>query len=74
MKTNEINIENYNRLMGMAVTATLKPEPIPLDVKVIIIGDDYTYNILYNYDDDFRKLFKVMADFDIEMDKNVENL
>jgi lon-related putative ATP-dependent protease len=74
LKTNEINIENYNRLMGMAVTATLKPEPIPLDVKVIIIGDDYTYNILYNYDDDFRKLFKVMADFDIEMDKNSENL
>ncbi len=74
LKTNEINIENYNRLMGMAVTATLKPEPIPLDVKVIIIGDDYTYSVLYNYDDDFRKLFKVMADFDIEMEKSSENL
>jgi lon-related putative ATP-dependent protease len=74
LKTNEINIENYNRLMGMAVTSSLKPEPIPLDVKVIIIGDDYTYSILYNYDDDFRKLFKVMADFDIEMEKNPENI
>ncbi|MGM0396024.1 MAG: Lon protease family protein [Bacillota bacterium] len=74
LKTNEINIENYNRLMGLAVTATLRPEPIPLDVKVIIIGDDYTYSILYNYDEDFRKLFKVMADFDIEMDKSSENL
>lgn len=74
LKTDEINIENYNRLMGMAVTATLKPEPIPLDLKVIIIGDDYTYSILYNYDDDFRKLFKVMADFDIEMGKTSDNL
>ena len=74
LKTNEINIENYNRLMGMAVTSFLKPEPIPLDVKVIIIGDDYTYNLLYGYDDDFRKLFKIRADFDIEMDKNRENI
>lgn len=74
LKTNEINIENYNRLMGMAVTSSLKPEPIPLDVKVIIIGDDYTYNLLYSYDDDFRKLFKIMADFDIEMEKNQENI
>jgi lon-related putative ATP-dependent protease len=74
LKTNEINIENYNRLMGMAVTSSIKPEPIPLDVKVIIIGDDYTYNLLYGYDDDFRKLFKIMADFDIEMDKNRENI
>jgi len=74
LKTNEINIENYNRLMGYTVTTTLRPEPIPLDVKVIIIGDDYTYNYLYAYDDDFRKLFKVMADFDIEMEKNKANI
>lgn len=74
LKTDEINIENYNRLMGIAVTSTLKPEPIPLNIKVIIIGDSYTYNFLYNYDEDFRKLFKVMADFDIEMDKNKDNL
>ncbi len=74
LKTNEINIENQNRLMGLAVTASLKPEPIPLDVKIIIIGDEYTYNVLYSYDDDFKKLFKVMADFDVEMDKNLSNI
>jgi len=74
LKTNEINIENYNRLTGMTITSSLKPEPIPLDVKVIIIGDEYTYSLLYNYDDDFRKLFKVMADFDVVMDKNKENI
>lgn len=74
LKTNEINIENYNRLSGMAITSSLKPEPIPLDVKVIIIGDEYIYSWLYNYDYDFRKLFKVMADFDVIMDKSKENI
>ncbi len=74
LKTNEINIENQNKLMGLAITSSLKPEPIPLDVKVIIIGDEYTYSILYEYDDDFKKLFKVMADFDVEMSKNEDNI
>lgn len=74
LKTEEINIENYNRLIGLAITDSLKPEPIPLDVKVIIIGDIYTYDLLYTYDDDFRKLFKVMADFDVEMNKDSQNL
>lgn len=74
LKTNEINIENQNKLMGLAVTSSLKPEPIPLDVKIIIIGDEYTYNTLYAYDDDFKKLFKIRADFDIEMEKNKESI
>lgn len=74
LKTDEINIENLNRLMGLTVTSSLIPEPIPLDLKVIIIGDDYNYSRLYAYDDDFRKLFKVMAAFDIEMKKDVNNI
>lgn len=74
LKTDEINIENQNKLMGLAITSSLKPEPIPLDIKVIIIGDEYTYNLLYTYDDDFKKLFKVMADFDVEMDKTNSNI
>ncbi len=74
LKTDEINIENQNKLMGLAVTSSLKPEPIPLDIKVIIIGDEYTYSVLYAYDDDFKKLFKVMADFDVEMSKTKSNI
>ena len=72
--TDEINIETLERQLGYVVTSTLKPEPIPLDLKVILIGDYDTYSILYNYDEDFKKLFKVMADFDMEMKKNDENL
>ncbi|HZK00061.1 MAG TPA: Lon-insertion domain-containing protein, partial [Tissierellaceae bacterium] len=41
---------------------------------VIIIGDEYTYTMLYAYDEDFKKLFKIRADFDIEMDKNPSNV
>ena len=56
------------------VTSTLKPEPIELDIKIILIGDNYLYSMLYAYEEDFRNLFKIMADFDIEIDKNQENI
>ncbi len=74
LSTEEISIENLGRQMGYLVPITIKPEAIPLNVKVILIGDHYIYNILYNYDDEFRKLFKVMADFDTEMNRNPENI
>jgi lon-related putative ATP-dependent protease len=50
--------------------SALKPEPIPIDVKVVMIGDAYIYSLLYEQDDDFKKIFKVRADFDTEMPKN----
>lgn len=56
-------------------TSALKPESVPLDVKVVMIGDAYVYSLLYEQDDDFKKIFKVRADFDTEMpkmDKTVE--
>ncbi|QEK11484.1 AAA family ATPase [Crassaminicella thermophila] len=74
LKINQIVIEGLDKQVGYVVTSTLKPQPIPLDIKVIIIGDPYTYSLLYNYDEDFKKLFKIMADFDIEMDRNEENV
>jgi len=53
---------------------TMTPEPIPLNVKVILIGDDRSYYKLYNRDREFRKIFKVLADFDYEMDLNPKSL
>lgn len=50
-------------------SSALKPEPIQLDVKVILLGDAYIYYMLYEQDDDFKKIFKVRADFDTEMPK-----
>ena len=72
MTAEELIIENITGLN--VISETLRPQPIPLDVKVIIIGDYYLYQLLYNFDDDFKKLFKIRADFDVEMDKTEENI
>ncbi|MCR8746078.1 Lon protease family protein [Romboutsia lituseburensis] len=74
LKTNRIAIESLNKQLGYLVTSTLKPEPIELDVKVILVGDGYYYSLLYAYEEDFRNLFKIMSDFDIEIDKNKETI
>lgn len=72
LKSNEIQIENITK--GTVIAETIKPEPIPIELKVIIVGDYYTYQMLYNYDADFKKLFKIRADFDIEIERNEENI
>ncbi len=59
--------DSYSLLFG---SATLKPEPVPINVKVIMIGDPEVYALLSAYDEDFRKIFKVRADFDWEMAQN----
>jgi len=74
LKTKEITIENMREQMGLAVVSTLKPEPIPVDIKVILVGSEYIYNLLYQYDEEFKKLFKIKVDFDEEMDRSKENI
>ena len=73
IKTKKIMIENPFKQSLALMTTGLKPEPIDLDIKVVLIGDMYIYSLLYYYDDDFRELFRIMADFDIEIEKNNEN-
>lgn len=70
----EVNIENIGKQTGVMGTTTLRPQPIPLDVKVIIVGDSYTYHMLFNYDEEFRKLFKILVDFDDQVDRNRESI
>src|SRR5260370_21721985 len=48
-------------------TSALKPEHIDIDVKIILIGDRHMYELLYNFEEDFRKIFKVRVEFDEEM-------
>lgn len=59
----EVRIESPMQLMSLTTTVSLEPEPIPLDVKVVLIGDRLLYYLLSQYDPDFNKLFKVAADF-----------
>ena len=70
----EIVIENIGEMTSLIPTVSLRPDPIPLNVKVVIIGNPMLYNLLYHMDEDFRKQFKVKADFDIEMDRTPENV
>jgi len=54
--------------------SVLKPEPINIDAKIILIGNNYIYSILSSYEDDFNKIFKVKADFDYEMKRTDQAL
>ncbi|MEN6567579.1 MAG: ATP-binding protein [Veillonellales bacterium] len=74
LKTKKLYIENLSEQYGMLAMASLKPQPIPIEVKVILIGNPYIYYLMYNYDEDFRKLFKIHADFDVQMDNNPTNI
>ncbi len=74
IRNKEIKIEDIWEQYRLISTTTLKPEAIPLNVKVILIGHPFIYYILYNYDEEFKELFKVKADFDSRMDKNPETI
>jgi len=67
-------IEDINELNGVMTSAGLKPRPINLAVKVIIIGQSHVYHMLHRHDEDFRKIFKVRADFDYEVKETGSNL
>lgn len=74
LRTKQICIENIKEQIGLVAVATLKPEPIPADIKVILVGSAQLYQLLYELDEDFGKLFKVKVDFDDEMDRTGENI
>ncbi len=74
LKSRKVVIEGINEAMGALTTRTLQPEPIPLETKVIIIGDPMIYSLLYQHDPEFQELFKVKADFETRMDWSPDNL
>ena len=69
----ELRIESLERALNLASTVSLEPEPIPLDVKVVLIGDRMLYYQLFAQDPDFAELFKVPADFEARLERNPEN-
>ena len=74
LKTKRLYIESLGEQYGLIAMASVKPQPIPVDVKVIMLGSPYIYHMLYQYDPDFRKLFKIHGDFDVEMDNTPANV
>ncbi len=73
LKNQVIEIQTYDPLYFFS-TSALKPEPIECNTKVIMIGDTHIYYLLYNLDDDFKKIFKIKADFDSVMRKDEEKI
>jgi lon-related putative ATP-dependent protease len=73
LRTEELLLENLGEQLSIIPTATLTPEPIPLSVKVAMIGNQRIFTILQNADEDFRKLFKAKADFSIDVARDDRN-
>jgi ATP-dependent Lon protease len=73
IRNGEMEIASYDPFSMMAGSG-IKPEPIGLNVKVLLIGDAHIYNILWQYDEDFKKVFKIKAEFDTVMEYNRKNI
>jgi lon-related putative ATP-dependent protease len=74
VKNKEVRIEDMGEQYGLVPVAGMRPSPVPAEAKVIMIGNQYIYHLLYGLDEDFRKIFKVKADFDSEMNRNTNAL
>jgi lon-related putative ATP-dependent protease len=73
LRNDEIQIESPGQALGLIRTVTLEPEAIPLDVKMVVVGEPMLYYLLEALDPDIDRLFKVMADFDDQIDRTDEH-
>jgi len=74
LQTEQIQIEDLSERLGYTTTKSLKPQPMPLDIKVVLVGAPSYYYLMYSNDEDFSRLFKVKADFDTSMNANKNNI
>jgi lon-related putative ATP-dependent protease len=70
LQSRQIRIESVEQMLSLISTVSLEPEPIPLNVKIALLGDRNLYYLLSSLDPDFNELFKVLADFDEQMDRD----
>jgi len=73
LSTHEIRIESLGQMYSLVSTVSLEPEPIPLDIKVVLLGNRLLYYLLAQYDPEFSELFKVAADFEDEVERSADN-
>jgi predicted ATP-dependent protease len=74
LRGHEIRMDSLADYFGLVSTVSLEPEPLPLDVKVVLFGDRLLYYLLHEYDPDFRELFKVQADFSDRLPRCAEGI
>ncbi len=73
LSASEIHISTLEQMLSLGSTVSLDPEPIPLDLKVVLVGDRHLYYMLYQLDPEFGELFKVAADFEDEIERSDDN-
>ena len=73
LRAGEIKVESLGQSVGLMNAVSLEPQPIPLAVKVVLLGERMLYYLLSQYDPDFSELFKVAVDFEDEMPRSPEN-
>lgn len=74
LRYRETTIEDMGEHLGYLATSGIRPEPIPIDLKVILIGPSQVFELLHRYDEDFRKLFQVKSEFDYEMKRTPDSV
>ncbi len=73
LQSHEIRMESLGQMTSLVSTVSLEPQPIPLEVKLILLGDRRIYYLLSYLDPEFNELFKVAVDFDDRMDRNLDS-
>jgi len=73
LRAHEVRIESLEKMLSISSTISLEPDPIPIDVKVVLTGDRWLYYLLKKYDPEFNQLFKVAVDFSEDIDRDSEN-
>ncbi len=73
LQSSRITMESLGQMLGLISTVSLEPEPIPLRVKVVLIGERLLLYLLSHFDPEFHDLFKVAVDFEEQMDRTAEN-
>ena len=74
IKTKELRPEDPAESVGLVVPQSIKPQPMPLNVKVVVTGDAMLYGLLSTHDEDFWETFKVKADFDFQIRRTEEHM
>jgi lon-related putative ATP-dependent protease len=72
-KKKEIKIEDIGDLYGFITSSGIKPEPIPVSIRLVLVGSPYLYYMLHAYDEDFGKIFKVKVDFDVQQERKEDS-
>jgi lon-related putative ATP-dependent protease len=72
LRSSQIRIESLGQMLSLVSTVSLEPQPIPLNVKVVLVGERLLYYLLCSFDSEFDELFKVAADFEEHMDRSSE--